>query len=155
MTTTLVEEAELGSALAILWQSHLQTNLDRITVLEATTANVLRAMIDDVAIGEGISAAHKLAGSLGTFGFDVGSRAALEAESLLREEAIDGRLLAEAVMVLRASVEEFGDSSMSASNAPEPKVANPPARAVIKVVSCDADLVSRLTVEAATMGLVA
>src|SRR3984957_16366106 len=109
MTTTLTEDLELGSALALLWQRHRQTNLDRISLLEMTTANVLRSMIDDASVAEGISAAHKLAGSLGTFGFDAGSRAALEAESLLREPVIDPRLLAEAVAALRASVEDGSD----------------------------------------------
>src|SRR5581483_8420032 len=103
--TTPTEEAVLGSALATLWQRHRQTNLDRIALLERTTAEVLRSTADEDAIAEGASAAHKLAGSLGTFGFDAGSRAALEAESLLREPTIDGRLLAEAVRALRVSVE--------------------------------------------------
>ena len=113
MTTTPVEDAVLGSALAMLWQRHRQTNLDRISLLEMTAANVLRAVVDDDATAQGADAAHKLAGSLGTFGFDAGSRAALEAESLLREPVIDGRLLAEAVTALRAAVEEVGEASTS------------------------------------------
>ncbi len=60
---------------------------------------------------EGSDAAHKLAGSLGTFGFDAASRAALEAESLFRESTIDGRLLAETVTTLRASIEKVEDVS--------------------------------------------
>ena len=106
MTQTAVDDAALGSALAMLWQRHRQTNLDRISLLELTTADVLRSKADDKAVAEAGSAAHKLAGSLGTFGFDAGSRAALDAEHLLREPEIDGRLLSEAVMALRASVQE-------------------------------------------------
>jgi len=160
MTTTPVEDVVLGSALATLWQRHRQTNLDRISLLEATAANVLRAMVDDDAVAEGASAAHKLAGSLGTFGFDAGSRAALEAESLLREPVIDGRLLAEAVTALRASVEEVGDTPgpvpAPAGPVPDPASSDdvvPSSGFAARLVSSDPDLVSRLTVEAAAIGI--
>jgi diguanylate cyclase (GGDEF)-like protein len=147
------EEAVIGSALAMLWQRHRQSNLDRISLLEVTAANVLKAAADDDAIAEGARAAHKLAGSLGTFGFDAGSRAALEAESLLREPVIDGRLLAEAVTALRASVEEVADPGfVSLESAPsDVPLSNSGLTALI--ASSDADLISRLTVEAAAVGL--
>jgi diguanylate cyclase (GGDEF)-like protein len=153
MTTTTAEDVALGSALAVLWQRHRQTNLDRISTLESITANVLRSSADERAIADGLKAAHQLAGSLGTFGFDAGSRAALEAEFLLREPEIDGRLLAEAVTALRASVEEVGEAT------PDPidRSAGDPAGAApvvtVQVASVDPDLVSRLTAEAAIHGI--
>ncbi len=153
MTTTLVQDADLSSALAVLWQRHRQTNLDRISLLEDTTAKALRAEVDSHSIAEGAGAAHKLAGSLGTFGFDAGSRAALEAESLLREPVIDVRLLAEAVTALRASVEEVGDSSGPVSEQARPEEVVSVSGSAVQLVSVDADLVSRLTVEAAAFGL--
>jgi diguanylate cyclase (GGDEF)-like protein len=153
MTTILAEEVEFGSALAVLWQRHRQTNLDRISLLEVIAADVLRGTANDPAIAEGISTAHKLAGSLGTFGFDAGSRAALEAESLLREQTIDAALLAEAVVALRASIEEPGDSSESGMNTKARRAPTPAVGSVVKIVSNDADLISRLTVEATTIGL--
>src|SRR5580658_9700862 len=110
-------------------------------------------MVDDAAINEGISTAHMLAGSLGTFGFEAGSRAAFEAESLLREPIIDGRLLAETVIALRTSIEEVEDLSKGESNTTASGVVTPTTASAVKVVSCDADVVSRLTVEAATIGL--
>jgi len=90
--TVQIDEAALGSALAMLWQRHRQTNLDRIAVLEATTAEVLRSTVDDDAVCEAAGQAHKLAGSLGTFGFAAAAMPALEAEYLLRQPMIDGRL---------------------------------------------------------------
>ncbi len=153
MTTTPVEDAVLGSALAMLWQRHRQTNLDRISLLEETAADVLRGVVDDDATAAGASAAHKLAGSLGTFGFDAGSRAALEAETLLREPVIDGRLLAEAVTALRASVDGVGDSSGPIpAPAPSDDVALSSDSTAL-LVSSDPDLISRLTVEGAAIGL--
>jgi diguanylate cyclase (GGDEF)-like protein len=150
-TITATEEAALGSALAALWQRHRQTNLDRISLLESTTANLLRGVVDPDAISKGAVAAHKLAGSLGTFGFDAGSRAALEAEFVLREPEVDGRRLAEAVTALRASVEGAGDGRLTHST-PLDDVEST-SDAMVHVLSVDADLVSRLTVEAAAVGL--
>jgi len=153
MTATAPQDPTLGSALATLWQRHRQTNLARISLLELTAANVLRAVADHGAIAEGASAAHKLAGSLGTFGFDAGSRAALEAECLLREPVIDGRLLAEAVTALRASVEEVGDASSTAPDQAEAHDAFPSCAPAAHLISLDAELISRFTVEAAAIGL--
>jgi diguanylate cyclase (GGDEF)-like protein len=153
MTTTSLEDVNLGSALATLWHRHRQTNLDRISLLELTAANVLRAAIDDEAIAMGAGAAHKLAGSLGTFGFDAGSRAALEAECLLREPVIDGRLLAEAVTALRASVEEVGDASLMVPDAETPDGGVQGHTFAAHVTSSDTDLIARLTVDAAAIGL--
>jgi diguanylate cyclase (GGDEF)-like protein len=156
MTTSVLEaDVEFGSALAIIWQRHRQTNLNRVSLLEMTAANVLRSKADAACIAEGISAAHMLAGSLGTFGFDSGSRAALEAESLLREPVVDGLLLAETVLALRVSVEEVGDAREPELIPTVSSAAIRTAPSAVRVVSCDADLVSRLTVEAASIGLVA
>jgi diguanylate cyclase (GGDEF)-like protein len=158
-TTTPMEDVALGSALATLWQRHRQTNLDRIALLERTTADVIRSTAGEAAIAEGASTAHKLAGSLGTFGFDAGSRAALEAESLLREPTIDGRLLAEAVRALRSSVEVASKPSESQPEDGEtvgkadPQVVAPARSAVIHITSADPDLITRLTVEATAIDL--
>ena len=111
MTTTSQEDAALGAALARLWQRHRQATLDLITLLEMTTADVLRSKIDHEAVADAAGAAHKLAGSLGTFGFESGSRAALEAELLLREPRVDGERLAESVTALRTSVDGVGDDN--------------------------------------------
>jgi diguanylate cyclase (GGDEF)-like protein len=152
MTTTSMDETDFGVSLAMLWQRHRQTNLDRISLLEETTADVLRATAtpDEVAVGG--RTAHMLAGSLGTFGFDAGSRAALEAESLLREPVIDGRLLAEAVTLLRSSVEADDDRPLEVAG-PISDDGMPGSRVGFRLVSSDSDLISRLTVEAAATGL--
>jgi diguanylate cyclase (GGDEF)-like protein len=152
MTTISEQDADLGASLAMLWRRHRQTNLDRISLLEAVAADVLRGVVDDTAVVAGSSAAHKLAGSLGTFGFDDGSRAALEAESLLRDPAIDGRLLAEAVMALRSSVADEAEDATTLSDGATYGML-PGSGSGAHVISLDTDLVSRLTVEAAATGL--
>jgi diguanylate cyclase (GGDEF)-like protein len=153
MTPDMLDDASLGSALAALWQRHRQSNLDRISLLEATTADILRAVADDEAIAESARAAHQLAGSLGTFGFDVGSRSALEAEYLLRQPVIDAQLLAEAVTTLRYAVEDVGHLS---TTGPDQSVSDGAAanlRPDAMIDSKDADLVSRLDAEAASFGI--
>ncbi len=154
MTTTKLDDAALGSALAALWQRHRQSNLDLIALLEQAAADVLRGNAGVSAIEAAAGAAHKLAGSLGTFGFDTGSGAALEAELLLREPAVDGRLLAEAVTALRTDVEDasHGPEVMAAQRSLDAEPAG--AESSILLVSTDTNLVSRLTVEAAAAGLV-
>jgi len=149
--TAEAEDNDLASALAILWRRHRQTNLDRISLLEATAANVLRTAVADDAIADGAKAAHMLAGSLGTFGLDDGSRAALEAEFLLKQTVIDGRLLAEAVTALRESVEGVGDDP--GSGAGQTRSDGSVGGAAVMVVSVDAELVARLAVEAGAVGL--
>jgi diguanylate cyclase (GGDEF)-like protein len=152
MTTTSIAETDFGVSLAMLWQRHRQTNLDRISLLEETTADVLRAIATEDEVATGGRTAHMLAGSLGTFGFDAGSRAALEAESLLREPVIDGRLLAEAVTLLRSSVEDADDRPLEVT-VPISQGGMPGSQVGFRIVSSDSDLISRLTVEASTTGL--
>jgi len=153
MTATEVDDVALESALARLWRRHRQISLDRISLIESTTADVLRSVVDDNATSQAASAAHKLAGSLGTFGFDEGSRAALEAEHLLRESVIDGRLLAEAVVALRASLNDgFETSTTVTDRASDPEDGSSPDADVL-VVSLDPDLIARLTVQAVAIGM--
>ncbi len=137
----------------MMWQRQRQTSLDRISFIEETTANVLRSAADDKAVAEAASAAHKLAGSLGIFGFDDGSRAALEAEHLFREPTIDGWQLAQAVAALRASVrEDTGGTVTAIDRTPTPEDAVAGHGPAVRIVSLDNDLISRLTVEATAIG---
>jgi diguanylate cyclase (GGDEF)-like protein len=152
MTTPSIDETDFGVSLAMLWQRHRQTNLDRISLLEKTTADVLRATATADEVAASGRAAHMLAGSLGTFGFDAGSRAALEAESLLREPLIDGRLLAEAVTALRNSVESDNDQPLDVTG-PISDEGIPGTRMGFRLVSSDSDLISRLTVQATATGM--
>jgi diguanylate cyclase (GGDEF)-like protein len=155
-TMPVLDDPSLDSALAALWQKHRQASLDKISLIETATANVLRSEIDDDAITEATTAAHQLAGSLGIFGFDEGSRAALEAEHLFRQPVIDSWLLAEAVMALRASVHDGAGASVTRIDRTPPEGPTPGSEAAartVRVVSLDAQLISRLTVEAAAIGL--
>ncbi len=152
MGTPQTADAEFGGMLATLWKRHRVTNMDRIAKIEATTAKILSSNADPTSISEATDVAHQLAGSLGTFGFDAGSKAALETEKLLREQPIDGRRLATAVSKLRSSVEgsEVRDPDV-AHEQPTSSAADGP---VVAIVSVDEKLIAKLEVEAASAGFV-
>ena len=100
------EQHDIDSAMASIWRQHRENSLARIDVIEDAVAKIVRDTVTEADLEEAVSAAHKLAGSLGTFGYEDGSRIALATETLLREQQTDGRLLAESVSELRASVEQ-------------------------------------------------
>jgi diguanylate cyclase (GGDEF)-like protein len=151
-TPQTAADAEFGGMLATLWKRHRVANMERIAKIEAATAKVLSSNADPATISGATEVAHQLAGSLGTFGFDAGSQAALEAEKLLREQPIDGRRLATAVSSLRASVErgQVRDPDVLVEQ-PTPNPADGP---VVVIVSVDEKLISTLEVEAASAGFI-
>ena len=75
-------------------------------------------------------------------------------ESLLRESTIDGRLLAETVTTLRASIEKVEELSNAGEANDRSNVAMRTfGGSVALIVSVDASLISRLTAEATAVGL--
>lgn len=106
MTAAQIEEHDIDSAMAAIWRQHRANSLARIDVIEETVAEIIRGTATESDLGQAVSAAHKLAGSLGPFGYEDGSRIALSVETLLRKHQADGRLLAESVSKLRVAVEK-------------------------------------------------
>jgi len=100
-STTLSAEAKLKSAMAALWARHLPTNTQRVEILERAATELLEAgAIGDELQTEAESAAHKLAGSLGTFGLDVGTERAREVETMLGGTRLDAERLSSSVLAL-------------------------------------------------------
>ena len=97
----------LSDALAELWERYRGTTAERVDALEGG----VRALRADPSAprDEAISAAHKLAGSVGTFGFANASRLARECEHLLSREgelaASELDLLAEHAASIRAELD--------------------------------------------------
>lgn len=161
MTERDVDDEQVSFDLSRLWERHRQTNLGRVATVEETAAAVVRGSADDDARAEGISAAHELAGSLGTFGFEAGSRIALEIEALLKDAASDPRALADAVGELRASIDETAAgetvTNTTATSTSTPNATSAPATLDVDIdvvlVSNDPDLAARMTTAAASSGL--
>jgi len=123
---TGTDEAAFSAALTTLWQKHRGTNLDRIDLLEQVAAAALRGTLDEHLRDEGERSAHKLAGSLGTFGLERAARQALEAEALLRAPSLDCRRLAEAVVGLRHAMGSEAASSTNPVRHADQGAADPP-----------------------------
>lgn len=90
-----------------MWDKYLSDIQERVAVLEDAASAVSQGTLTPELREQASSAAHKLAGVLGTFGLDQGTLLAREAESLYagdgREALVDGRA-AEIAAQLRAAV---------------------------------------------------
>lgn len=75
-------QPELNSALDRLWAQHLSTIEERVAVLESAAATLAHRELTSEERAAANSAAHKLAGILGTFGLAKGTQLAREAEIL-------------------------------------------------------------------------
>ncbi|MFB2921400.1 response regulator [Aerosakkonema funiforme] len=74
----------LQSAVGGLWEKFKDKIINRIAVLEQASEALLAGTLNDRLREQAIREAHKLAGSLGTFGFVKGSSIAREIEELLQ-----------------------------------------------------------------------
>ena len=91
--------------LAGLWEKNLPVQRERLLQLEAATKAAREGVLstdDRKAAG---STAHKLAGSLGMFGYPQGTDLARELEQMLdHESALDAKSFSERVAALRAEL---------------------------------------------------
>lgn len=78
---------ELSPVIASLWAKNLDRVCDRIQHLTHLVPAIQNQHLTHTQYKEGLSIAHKLAGSLGCYGFRDGSAIALELEQLLKEQA--------------------------------------------------------------------
>ena len=90
--------------LAKLWIKIRPIVEERIAVLDRAAAAAAQATLPDDLRVEARNSAHKLAGSLGMYGFDEGTRVARELEQLLDAGSPDPLRLSSLVAELRASV---------------------------------------------------
>ncbi|MHB9144751.1 MAG: response regulator [Symbiobacteriia bacterium] len=139
------------AAVAGVWERFKDPILARVTVLErATTALLANALDDDLRQQAGREA-HKLAGSVGTFGFPEGSRLAREAEQLLQLggplRQAEAQRLSELVVALRRELQRTpAEPARSLSPAPE-------GQPLLLIVDDDEELAQRLALEALAHGL--
>jgi HPt (histidine-containing phosphotransfer) domain-containing protein len=73
---------ELNQKVQVLWQKYLPEMLARWEVIHSAIEALSHGKLTDVLRNEAAQAAHKLAGSLGTFGLQVGSEIGTEIEHL-------------------------------------------------------------------------
>jgi HPt (histidine-containing phosphotransfer) domain-containing protein len=77
-------EYELTQRILKLWERYKPLCLERLSVIEEARTAASSTTLDDEVRGKAESAAHKLAGVLGSIGLPEGSKIASEIEALLR-----------------------------------------------------------------------
>jgi len=79
---------EIAGKIDSLWQTFLPTMLSRLSAIEAAIDSIEKGQPDEDARGKAAQEAHKLAGSLGTFGLASSSVASSQIENLLYQSGL-------------------------------------------------------------------
>ena len=98
--------ARVKELLKQLWTQHRETVFERLAIVESASGAALE--LDQAAMVEARSAAHKLAGALGTFGFQQGTDWARESERIFERGGLtedDRTRLVENAKNIRALIE--------------------------------------------------
>lgn len=111
---------DVSAAIGALWERFKGVAFDRLEQVEAAAIAQLEGQLDPASQRRVEREAHKLAGSLGTFGFAEGSRLARELEVLLQGPLGEAETLrlSDLTVALRRTLEARGGSSRPA--APQP-----------------------------------
>jgi HPt (histidine-containing phosphotransfer) domain-containing protein len=101
---------DMDDALRTIWARHRPVALERVAVLERAAEALREERLDDALCEQARSAAHRLAGSLGTFGLGAATEQARRAERLLDGAAAaggsPGTALGQLATALRTLVED-------------------------------------------------
>lgn len=100
---------QLNTAVFALWGRFREMMFERLKSIEMASGAALNNSMTDAQRGEALNAAHKLAGSLGTFGLGEGSKLASKLELMLEGAELLGseqsRHLGELAKMLRKEME--------------------------------------------------
>lgn len=97
-------EDKTSALLRKLWIKIQPIVEERISVLDRASVAATHGSLDEELRKEAQSSAHKLAGALGMYGFDEGTRVARELEQLLSGGVPDAKRLNDLVAELRAVI---------------------------------------------------
>jgi HPt (histidine-containing phosphotransfer) domain-containing protein len=97
-------EDKTAALLATLWVKIRPLLEERLATLDTAAADASAGTLADDLRKEAASCAHKLAGSLGMYGYDEGTRVARELEVLLGGAEPDAARLGALTVELRAAV---------------------------------------------------
>ena len=151
-----MSEENLHSALAAIWERSRDTIIGRVDILESAAVALLNAPLSADARRAAESAAHKLAGAVGTFGFWDASAIAREAELILQGSdpitPANVLKLSNIAVQLRRQLES--PQADRRHEAPETHIDVPATtHARLLVVGDDLNLRVRLAVEARSLGV--
>jgi diguanylate cyclase (GGDEF)-like protein len=154
--------ADLADAVRQAWDRFRGAVMERVDAVESAAVAVLEGGLDDERRRHAEREAHKLAGSVGTFGFAQGSRLAREIETLLQGSAPLGPgealKLTDLVVALRRELAR--QPAISSSTAHTSRERAPAGEApgvsrlpLLLIVDDDHDLADRVAMEAAGRGM--
>lgn len=141
-----------------LWEKYRDQVLHRVDVVEDAVMAILESRLTDSLRQQAYGEAHKLAGSVGTFGFQHGSGWAREIEGVLEGSTpitpAQGPRLAELVVSIRSELERpAGTREADAKDGPPTATPAVPSPGGLAVLTHDVAWLERLVVEAAVDGL--
>ena len=96
---------ETAALIANLWQRNLPALRERLDILDNIATSAATGDLTKEEQDQAIAISHKLAGSLGMYGYTEGTEVAMKMESLLRsEEPLDAGLLIGLTYELREAI---------------------------------------------------
>lgn len=84
-----------------VWRRHYETVLTRVDLLERTATAIIQESLTPQLLDEALSACHKLAGALGSFGYHEGTQLARKLEQQLASTMPDAVGILDSVRRLR------------------------------------------------------
>jgi len=123
---------ELSGAMSAIWARNLEAQEQRVAVQEQALVALLAGTLDVTSREQAAQAAHKLAGTLGSFGLTDGTSLATDLETAWSNEAVapsDAPRLAQVICELRRLLREHAPADADSASAP----ANPQAGDVYPV----------------------
>jgi diguanylate cyclase (GGDEF)-like protein len=146
-----------ADAIALIWEKNKPGISSQVDILEDAVASLLEGSLPDDLREKARGNAHKLAGSVGTFGFAEGSALARETELIFQNDALldDAKVfrLAELVVQLRTELSRDIVPVVDEEALDEKGAAAGEVGPLVLVSSRDPQLVSRLTAEATSRGM--
>ncbi|MGH2840198.1 MAG: response regulator [Solirubrobacteraceae bacterium] len=144
-----MSSAAASAAMRTIWEQHRGSVIERIDVVDRAIADLMADQLEEATRLEAEREAHKLAGSVGTFGFMRASELAHEIELALRAADRPGPdlvpMLSELVLGVRSELdEEVPPEELSGA------ATGSTAARLVLAVDDDAGLLARLTAEGAS-----
>jgi diguanylate cyclase (GGDEF)-like protein len=151
-------KSDLRTGMFSLWQQFKETVEHRVTILEHAVTLLLQNQLEDELRHEATQAAHKLAGSLGMFGADEGSRLAQEIEPLFEMNRSlnlkQKKRLSHLVNLLRQELQNIDRAKLSAQLSEQMLQEDLNSEQLeLLLVSSNAEFVAQLQAEAPRWGL--
>jgi diguanylate cyclase (GGDEF)-like protein len=142
---------QFAEVLAGIWERSKGTVNSQLTSLEQAATALADGTLDDTTRQQAERDAHKLAGSVGTFGFTEGTRLAREIEHLLQASPVADQTHAERLAQLVAALRQ----ELNPTPAPQP-TSNVPATSMyplLLAVGEDATFLEQIALTAAAWGM--